>query len=326
MKGCSCCVLLALLGLAHPKPAPQPALVLFERAFSLWRQGSLEQADARFDELLGTHAAELEAHGSLASALLNSGNIKQARGDLDGAKQAWGRALNATDLKPTVQCMLLLSLGSAHLEDGMVREGIAQFNQAHREGCDPQLQETMAARINGALEYAESKMRGAASPNFEVIWRAGLLASVTGKSQRALELLSAAAALRPDHTDTALLRETASVYSVSKQHKQAEKQLKRCVHIDPTHAESWQLLGSVRSELGDDSGAREAYEEAYSVDPTHRSLIALGRLLERAGEREEAMARYEAAEVRGVLQSKWQRPGELSPGLSARAFHEVSIV
>lgn len=62
-------------------------------------------------------------------------------------------------------------------------------------------------------------------------------------------------------------------------YSRAIKHLERALKIHPEYANAWSQLGRARSALDDDSGARQAYEKAISVDPEYlRPYLGLCRL------------------------------------------------
>jgi tetratricopeptide (TPR) repeat protein len=70
----------------------------------------------------------------------------------------------------------------------------------------------------------------------------------------------------------------------------AEKLLQAALLIDPEHAPTWALVGSIEDELGDIDTAREAYRRAIGLQKDDRSALALARLLASIGEWSEASA------------------------------------
>jgi tetratricopeptide (TPR) repeat protein len=73
--------------------------------------------------------------------------------------------------------------------------------------------------------------------------------------------------------------------------ERAKGYVERYLLIDPRHAGALFSLGQILRDLGDNAGARRAWEQTYALAPRHKGLhIPYGQLLIRLGERDRGQA------------------------------------
>jgi tetratricopeptide (TPR) repeat protein len=116
--------------MARPGP-PQPALVALGRWYK--RRGELEEA-ARWYDKAG------EAGGRTPELLVNTGNLKFLRGDIEGAKTAWLDAADRAGGDPTALAAASYNLSKLYLR----LSALEQSHQARRRA--EQLDEAFIAR------------------------------------------------------------------------------------------------------------------------------------------------------------------------------------
>jgi Flp pilus assembly protein TadD len=77
---------------------------------------------------------------------------------------------------------------------------------------------------------------------------------------------------------------------------QAVPQFRRAVELDPAAVTIWCRLGEALNHTDDLAGARQAYEQALTVDAAHpRALYGLGVVLDRLRRPDEATVYYRRA-------------------------------
>lgn len=182
------------------------------------------------------------------------------------------------------------------------------------KGSGPGLDLVYARR--GELQYNQGKLAEAVAdleqavalnPDFyEAQYNLGLLYPQVCRPARqlgaALEAAKAAAALQPD--DPAAHTLLASLYYQAADYIQAESALQAALQLDAQYVEAVELLGDVRSALGDTSGAEQAYRQAVGLLETELAaqadqalplLISIGNLYLRLDQPEAARSSFQAA-------------------------------
>ena len=126
----------------------------------------------------------------------------------------------------------------------------------------------MDARSAGRLEDAEVAFNHAIklNPRHPDVWfDLGNLMLSQRRFAEALEQYEQALHLQPDDDDAALNAGHA-LMGIGR-HEQAEGAFARLTQRAPRRGDAWQALGAARHELGDASGAIEAFRKAHAVNP-----------------------------------------------------------
>lgn len=169
---------------------------------------------------------------SMPSALVEGFKLHQS-GDLDGALKCYRRVLKKD--KKNVEALYLL--GSLHSHTGDQRRA----ESALRAALDEQPAH-LDARYNLARVFMD-----------------------TGRYQEAEEELATVLLTRADHVSA--LRNMGVVCLQLGKPKDALVCLERAIESDPSSAQTWCDLGLARSQLSDDSGSEQAFDQALSLEP-----------------------------------------------------------
>jgi tetratricopeptide (TPR) repeat protein len=129
--------------------------------------------------------------------------------------------------------------------------------------------------------------------HFEALVYAGVLENEAGRSERAIDSLKRAVAVKPD----AFLPHFAlgALLALSGQLPKAETFLERAVEIEE-NGEAWSLLGTIAYERGRLKQAIDAFQKAVRLDPEdEESLYQLGLCYLDRGWTQKAAERFQAA-------------------------------
>ncbi len=115
-----------------------------------------------------------------------------------------------------------------------------------------------------------------------------------GRLEAAIPLLSAAVALEPD--SAAIWSDLGGAYYAMNRLEEAQAGMLASLDRDSLQPSAWQLLGTIRSQDQNDSGAEAAFLRALDLDPgASAALAGLGLLYFRQRRFKEAADRLEAA-------------------------------
>jgi predicted O-linked N-acetylglucosamine transferase (SPINDLY family) len=153
-----------------------------------------------------------------------------------------------------------------------------------------------AGRLDKARPLYEEVLRFA--PNEpHALHGLGVLCNDSGDPERAVELLRAAIAARPDSAVYA--NNLGNALRALGQGDEAERAYRDALERDPEYALAWYNLGALRLDLGHEHLAQEALEHALALNPgLAAAAIALSGLLQRTGraaDAEECLSRALAA-------------------------------
>lgn len=144
-----------------------------------------------------------------------------------------------------------------------------------------------AARVEAELARAVAEAPNAVLPRFLLAF----LMSAGGEWGRAEPLLGRALEIAPWRKD---LRIDHGIALARTGHeKEAIVELRRGLAGDDKNAHGYGWLGNLLHRAGDPKGAEKAFRRAMRIEPENSSYpLALGRMYEREGEREKALALY----------------------------------
>jgi tetratricopeptide (TPR) repeat protein len=189
--------------------------------------------------------------------------------------------------------------GLVHERFGQPQDAVAFYEQALK--LDPEarfLHETLAAlcvrlkRMDRALEAARRVAALApGDPDANVLL--GRIHMVRQEPQAAMASFDQALAKNPSHAEALLY----SAYIRSERDPRgAIGFYERYLNEFPQSPEAWTRIAELQESLLDFLGAEKSWTRASELDTDNAApLMALGRLAERRGDRETALARYEAA-------------------------------
>ncbi|MBL8115647.1 MAG: tetratricopeptide repeat protein [Acidobacteria bacterium] len=158
--------------------------------------------------------------------------------------------------------------------------------------------------------------------HFEALVYAGVLENEAGRSERAIDSLKRAVAVKPD----AFLPHFAlgALLALSGQLPKAETFLERAVEIEE-NGEAWSLLGTIAYERGRLKQAIDAFQKAVRLDPEdEESLYQLGLCYLDRGWTQKAAERFQAALELNPNRLEFQEASKLLAPGSGRALPKVS--
>lgn len=269
----------------EPPPKPDAKVLALRDGFTALNAGDLEQAAARFEQLLAQNPNNTDAAGGLGVIRLKQEKFADAerllvhatRGQQNLAK--WGKALNSA------RFWLEMEAGNAARASGLRDQAIGHFSRAQRMDGTQTLPVIALADLqaeDGKLVEAERSYRQVLAREADNLDALRGLVNVMAQQGRIDEATRLADRLSPDQ------RERLGGYGTLK-----GEQLRRAA--------------TAASSRGDFPGAVQLLEDALLWDPTSPWLrLELGRLYQTAGAASEARA-----VVDGLLVSNPNLPSAL---------------
>jgi tetratricopeptide (TPR) repeat protein len=174
----------------------------------------------------------------------------------------------------------------------------------------------------GDVETANGYFRRAArlDPNNAAAhYQQGLIANVhQHKPDEAVKHLERSLALNGNQVE--VLYQLGRLHTEANRLPQAVELLSRALQLDPNHAGSWHYKGIALLQTGDKAGADLAWRESVAIDPTRaRSFLALGSLYEAVHADEAARAIY----IEGLAHNRASANLLNSLGVLELKFREV---
>ena len=267
--------------------AAERAVALSREAASLREAGRLDEAIARYREVLTLSPGH-------ARTLFRLANTLRTKGDVAGAEQFFRSALAAD---PTLDAAAV-NFADFLDNEGRLDEAIAALDAVLKRGS------VLAEVPNNLAIYLSRRFRHAEA---EAAYRrlvelrpddpaavSALAACIQeqGRPEEAIELFYRALALRSDFPD-ALSNLAMALIAVGR-FDAAEAACRRALAVDPLHGDATNSLGFVLRERGDLDGSIGIWRELLARLPDHagaQSNLALALLTR--GEYEEGWRRYE---------------------------------
>jgi Flp pilus assembly protein TadD len=122
--------------------------------------------------------------------------------------------------------------------------------------------EEEAKGISSAIERAQAH---SGSDTADLLMTRALTAIQAGKSDLAVELLSAIVKVSPDFTEA--WNKRATLYFLKNDYVRAVADIAETVKREPRHFGAWSGLGMILRETGDKKHAYEAFKKAIAINP-----------------------------------------------------------
>jgi len=119
-----------------------------------------------------------------------------------------------------------------------------------------------AKGIEGAIERAQGR---SGSDTADLLMARALSAIAAGKSDLAIELLSAIIKLQPGFTEA--WNKRATLYFLKNDYARSMADIAETLKREPRHFGAWSGLGMILRETGDKKHAYEAFRRALAIDP-----------------------------------------------------------
>lgn len=222
--------------------------------------GAVHQAKKEYDLAIEEYKKGLEIDPAYKNALLRLGQTYQLKAEqVAGAGDATESA-EATEIAGEAAKVYeeYLAENPGDVEVQIQLAGL-HASLGHMEKAEPIIREVMASDSVDATVFTDFGFR---------------LANA-GQHELADELLSRAVTMT-DSLDIEPLGYLAFVRIQKEDLAGAKVILDKQVALDPSNAEAWEYLGYVRRDLGDEEGARQAFEKAEAI-PLDLQQIALSQ-------------------------------------------------
>jgi tetratricopeptide (TPR) repeat protein len=243
-----------------------------------------------------------EEHPGQPAAWLALAAVRQAAGDMEGARFAIDRVF---DSEPTNTHRIAAQLFRLRLDDPEAHEELQRLIATGPESGNPPI--SAAARARRLEILAETH------PDTAAIWAA--LFEALAEDERWAD---AAAAHR---RSLQLLEPTAESYSTlaalhlrAEDHAEALAIVRKALSLSPDFAPAWELQGMALAALRKPEEAIASWERALSIDPTRRAARSALGLMRKALEARRAQARASTAP-----QPAWYMPHALQARAAAAA-------
>lgn len=208
--------------------------------------GAVHQAKEEYDQAIAEYRRALEIDPAYKSALLRLGQTFQLKAEQE-SEAGNTDAATATASEATRVYHDYLAANPDDVEVKIQLAGLhAQLG--HMEQAEPIIREVMSADSVDVAVFTDFGFRLANAGQYEL----------------ADELLSRAVTMS-DTLDVEPLSYLAFVRIQKEDLPGAQVVLDKQLALDPSNAEAWEYLGYVRRDLGDEEGARQAFEKAQAI-------------------------------------------------------------
>ena len=265
-----------------------------ERAFALSREASALRDAGRLDEAIARYRDVLALSPGHARTLFRLGNTLRMKGDVGGAEQSFRAALSADPSSDGAA----VNLADLLDHEGRTDEAIATLDAAMKRGStQPEVPNNLAIYLARRHRHreAEAAHRRLVALRPDDSGAMSALASCVqeqGRIEESVEIFYDALALRPDFPDA--LSNLAMALIALGRLDAAEAACRRALAIDPTHGDAENTLAFALRERGDAKAAQKVWRALLERLPEHSGAqcnLALALLAD--GEYEEGWRRYE---------------------------------
>ena len=231
-----------------------------------------------------------------APAMVIAGRAARARGDLEQARNWFGRASEAAPDRP--EPAFLLCVTQLECGDRGAQESLARLMRKHPH--DPQGWGQIGATLRKANQWEAAAMAFArafagSGEAAHAVGQASALMAL-GRLREAVEALRAALIVAPDRVEVILA--LAKGLRGLADYREALALLERTAVLHPEDSQIHFAIGLVCDDMRDDSGAIAAYRRCVALRPDlPEAQVNLGLALQRTGELQAAKERYGAAIV-----------------------------
>jgi tetratricopeptide (TPR) repeat protein len=262
---------------------PNDEVVLYQRAFTLWKMDRLEDAYAQLETLMEKnpyHDEGLQLAGFMATTL----------GDQEEGREYYSRYLELNPGAVAVRRRIAYEMG---VEAGDA-EGAMLLTEQGLES-EPDNVELLTDLGSYAFEAARRAMpEGAQTGDVE------LPADVAGTFRKAIDAYMKVYELQADSMGAGQLRNVISGHMQLGDLTEAARFAERVLETHPDEATLWSVYSTVLERQGDTERAVEALQRIESIDPDYENLYARqANLYLRAGERDRALPIFKRAVERG---------------------------
>ncbi len=270
-----------------PNAAAERAVALSREAASLREAGRLDEAIARYREVLTLSPGH-------ARTLFRLANTLRTKGDAAGAEQFFRSALAADPTLDAAAVNFADFLDNA----GRLDEAIAALDAVMKRGTAlAEVPNNLAIYLSRRFRHAEAeaayrRLVELRPDDPQAISALGACIQEQGRPEESIEVFYRALALRPDFPD-ALANLAMALIAVGR-FDAAEAACRRALAVDPLHGDATNSLGFVLRERGILDGAIGIWRALLARLPDHagaQSNLALALLTH--GEYEEGWRRYE---------------------------------
>ena len=270
-----------------PGAAAERALALSREATALRDAGRLDEAIARYREVLVLSPGH-------ARTLFRLANTLRLKGDVVGAEQFFRSALAADPSSDGAA----VNLADLLDHEGRIDEAIATLDVAMKRGSTtPEVPNNLAVYLTRRHRHrdAEAAHRRLVELRPDDAGAVSALASSVqeqGRAEEAIDIFYRALALRPDFPD-ALSSLAMALISVGRIDA-AEAACRRALAVDPLHGDAGNVLAYAIRERGDSVQATKLWRDLLQRLPDHAAAqcnLAFALLAD--GEYEEGWRRYE---------------------------------
>jgi Flp pilus assembly protein TadD len=240
--------------------AAQDSIVLLSRAFADQQAGRLDEAEAKYAQVLTVAPDDV-------TALVNGGAVALARGQPAVAVERLRRAVARMPANAAARS----NLGLALIHAGRDAEALAMLDQslalASNQASAHNNRGIALVRLRrGAEAIAAFERALALDPRHaEAALNLGEQLNATGEGARAAAAFDRVLAAYPAHAGAATGR--AFAQALQGDLAGAEKVLIALTGAQPRFAPAWQTLGAVRQWAWDHAGAEAAYRQALALAP-----------------------------------------------------------
>lgn len=260
-------------GAAKQKTAAQRAPMVAEETLTAqqWYERGFDAAD--LNEKVRLYTETIRIQPDFASAFINRGNARRAKGDIEGALQDYSDAIR---IQPDADAFM--NRGLMCHDQGDLNGALLDFNKAiylNPEDSDAFYNRGNTRRdlgdLGGALSDYTSAIR--LNSNFaEAFNNRAALRFSSHDFDGASQDLEQAIRLRPNHAGAYANR--GSVRLAKGDPKGALIDLNEAIRLEPNFAIAFSNRGAARFESGDVQGALEDYDEAIRLDPNSADAIS----------------------------------------------------
>lgn len=265
-----------------------------ERAFALSREATSLRDAGRLDEAIARYREVLVLSPGHARTLFRLGNTLRMKGDVVGAEQSFRSALAADPSSDGAA----VNLADLLDHEGRLDEAIATLDAAmKRDSTQPEVPNNLAVYLTRRYRHreAEAAYRRLVALRPDDSGAMSALASSVqeqGRIEESIEIFYDALALRPDFPDA--LSNLAMALIALGRLDAAEAACRRALAVEPTHGDATNTLAFALRERGNSKAAQKLWRDLLENLPDHSGAqcnLALALLAD--GEYEEGWRRYE---------------------------------
>lgn len=262
---------------------PTDEVVMYQRAFTLWKMDRLEDAHAQLNTLLEQnpyHDEGLQLGGFLATTL----------GEQEQGREYYSRYLELNPGAVAVRRRIAYEMG---VDAGDAEGAMLLIEQGLDEEESPELLGDLG---NYAFEAARRAMpEGAQAGDSQ-----SLPPEVSALYRKAIDAYSRLYAVQPDSMGVGQLRNVILGHMQLGELNEAGQFASRVLQTHENEATLWSAYSTVLERQEDVEGAVQALQRIESIDPDYENLYARQAMLYmRAGQRDRAMPIFQRAVERG---------------------------